>query len=621
MPGAPALPGARSERSTDMSHAERVKFGSNASGGNGGPGAKMATELDVSNAERMKFGSGPSSSNIGSRSATANEMSNAERVKFGSSGVAPMPGVQEATPDEMAAAARLKFGEHPQALPGAHDGDEIDSRAAEALKFGSIVPEAPYHEDEPESSDAFESSDPRSMRSSNGRSFGSLGMRSVRSSDDSENFSQNYLEEDEEDGAEIQNDDTDGSYEYDSRGQVPKYDEEYDDEGYEMATEPTGTDPYTSPYESEPEHQVSEDRDRKATEDGWRSLCILCTCLSCITVIGLSIGLGLRRSADGDSTEELDPVVIFKTRPPSESPTVAPTKPAEDFKWCYGLAESASLRDTRYASLWSVLTGSGISTEEEFSDDTSYQRKSLCWLAFGDKLQLDATDPFLEQRYAMGTIYYSFGEPESLLSQGWLSGKPECEWRPMVECDSRTDTIVSRMSLRDNILIGGLPKEVSVLKDVTHFDLSNNQLVRDVSATIGGWVHLTELRLDNNNFESFPSSLNDWTALKHLDISSNDIKGPISENLTLASQLVFLDFADNEITGTISRAFGTMSSLETFYMHTNFLDGPMPDAVCNLRSGSGVGGGKLSHLTADSNVKCNCCTECDGYDVDKIPWD
>merc|ERR1719491_875205 len=107
----------------------------------------------------------------------------------------------------------------------------------------------------------------------------------------------------------------------------------------------------------------------------------------------------------------------------------------------------------------SALVNFGVSTDAEFSAETSYQRKSLCWLAFGDRLRLSASDPFLEQRYALATIFFSFNEPTLLLDRGYLSGRSECEWQPVIECDTRTGTTVTRLDLSTNNLSGTLPKE------------------------------------------------------------------------------------------------------------------------------------------------------------------
>jgi len=332
----------------------------------------------------------------------------------------------------------------------------------------------------------------------------------------------------------------------------------------------------------------------------------------------LSVGLG---TAAGNQPEDMSPIVIEKTVPPSDSPTIAPTMPPKDFDWCFGINETIS-DDERYASIQSALISAGASTKDEFSNNTSYQRKSICWLTFGDRLQIDASDPFLEQRYALAAIYYGFNEPRNLESQGWLSGKPECDWEP-ITCDLRTDSTVSRLQLQGNKLVGTLPKEMSILKDIDYIDLSTNDLDGDVSEVMGGWSHLEELRLSSNRFDGIPSLLNDWKDLKHFDISDNGIEGHIPDSLALHSQLIYLDIASNDFIGTISSVFGNMTSLASLFMHGNLLNGTMPDAICDLRSG------ELDHLTVDcekfrEEVVCDmpsCCTQCEDYDNAGLQFD
>ena len=482
----------------------------------------------------------------------------------------------------------------------------MDTRAAESLKFGSVA----------------SSTAPGDERSE------SVARSNVRSSDTSQNYSQTYSEG--EEGVEMQDANGNESDEYDEYGERhKKYDEENGDE--ELEIQELGSDPYSGGHGA---YHVSHERDsglqdyavqqyneggRKTTDDGWRTLCILCSCLSCVALIAMSIGLG--KAATTDSAAPPAEEVVL-TNPPSASPTFSPTNPPEDFTWCYESDESMALENDRYALIRSVLVDSTISTDDDFSDDASYQRKSLCWLSFGDRLELDASDPFLEQRYALATIFYGLNEPNKMLSEGWLSGRPECEWKPLVECDDRTDTRVTRLDLHGNELFGALPKEMAVLKDVTYLDLSTNQLDGDVSLVIGDWTHLEELRLSSNIFGSIPSALNAWKALKYFDISSNEVQGPIPDSLSSSTELVYLDIAANDFSGTISSQFGNLTSLETFYTHSNSLEGTMPKAVCDLRSGA------LKQLSVDCKpptpeVECDltCCSVCNDYDVDRNPWD
>lgn len=352
----------------------------------------------------------------------------------------------------------------------------------------------------------------------------------------------------------------------------------------------------------------------EARDDGWRSLCLLSSCVSFIVILGLSIGLG--KSSRGRTSAVIPASFVMNGKPPSATPTNIPTNPPDVFTWCYESPELTALGEPSYARIRSALVSSGISTEDEFADDASYQRKALCWLAFGDRIELDASDPFLEQRYTLATIFYHYDEPNALFEDGWLSGKSECEWKPSVECDNRTETTVSKLQLSGNSFFQPLPKELMFLSDLTHLDLSVNQFDGDVSAVIGGWKHLQHLKLSSNKFTSLPSALLEWKGLVHFDISDNELAGLIPESLALSTQLTYLDLALNQLQGTIPDAFGNLTSLETLYLHGNELDGSVPESVCALRDG-----GVLTTLSVDCKlVESDCHTDCDNYDPDKDPF-
>ncbi len=353
---------------------------------------------------------------------------------------------------------------------------------------------------------------------------------------------------------------------------------------------------------------------REARDDGWRSLCFLFSCVSFVIIIGLSIGLG--KASRGKTSAVIPASVAIKAKPPSASPTNTPTTPPDEFAWCYESPELTALSEPSYARIRSALVSSGISTENDFADDVSYQRKALCWLAFGDRIELDASDPFLEQRYTLATIFYRFDEPNILIEDGWLSGKSECEWKPSVECDKRTETSVSKLQLSGNSFFQPLPKEASFLRDITHLDLSVNQFDEDVSAVIGNWSHLQHLKLSSNKFTTLPSALLNWKGLVHFDISDNELTGPIPERLASSTQLTYLDLALNQLQGTIPVKFGNLTSLETLYLHGNQLEGSVPESVCALRDG-----GVLTTLSVDCKlVKSDCHTDCDNYNPDKDPF-
>jgi hypothetical protein len=370
------------------------------------------------------------------------------------------------------------------------------------------------------------------------------------------------------------------------------------------------------------EDGIAVDRAAGKTENsGWRSLFMLCSCVSIAIIIGLGAALGSAKGKSSQSELTLPSPQEAVTKKPTDSPSVAPTTSPEDFTFCYEGDESLVLDDARYSSLRSELVSSGVSTGNDFATNMSYQRKSLCWLAYGDRLNVAVSDPFIEQRYILATIYYGLNEPQSLIEQGWLSGKSECQWMPLVECDARTLSTVTRLDLHGHDFVSPLPKEMNNLKEMTYLDLSMNALSEDIMNTVGTWVHLEKLILSSNMFTSIPTNLDSLPSLTYLDMSVNEMEGTIPESLASLSGLTFLDISTNEFSQTIPTFFGDFTSLESLYLHGNDLTGAMPSEICSLRDF------ELENLSVDCRppgpeVSCtpDCCTTCNFYDTDKNPF-
>jgi hypothetical protein len=591
------IPGATATNDADVSPAYTTKFGLKPTGDTDGKLSRSysATDADVSAAEKAKFGPMATASSrrdtgaelIGAKTETDLDVSNAARLKLSgtSSSNSSKPRVQEATNDaaarfkfSMTNAERLKFGE--DIGPGRLDeGDvEFDSEAMHREISGLSVND---------SSRSLNSTRTSWVSQRISRYPNSAARRSSRNSSEMS-----------------------GSDQVDHV--IPRDEETPIEASCRSLVEPNRASSDQRRAEKSSSYISKKESIRiKAREDGWRSLCFLSSCIFFVIVMGLAIGLGVaKRSGRSalilDATPNVNSVFI----PP---PTSTPTKAPEDFAWCYESSESVAMSKPPYAKMRSALVRSGISISDDFSNDTSYQRKGLCWLAFGDIKELDASDPFLEQRYTLAAIYYRFNEPSKLADDGWLSGNSECEWKPSVECDSRTETTVSRLQLSGISATGSLPKEISSLLDITHLDISINQFDGDISEVAEGWLHLKEVKLSSNRFTSIPSSILDWNDLNHFDISNNELMGTIPDSLTSSSQLIYLDLALNQFQGTVPTSFGNLVSLKTLYLHGNELQGSMPLSVCEHRTN-----GVLVTLSVDCTaVLCDCCTVCDDYNVGK----
>jgi hypothetical protein len=512
----------------------------------------------------------------GAYAAKSTDVSAAERLKFGTTTTTPTdvqpasrPGAYSATTEDVSAAERLKFGIVTSATvvgsaPGAYATSNEDTSAAERLKFGIAVP---VTNDAQVTVGGFDPNTSEYSNSSLTNDFWA-GSRQQTSQNENEVVEAEIVSE--------------HSSEDDDYSSGESYDEDIDSTRW---------------------------RARR-----WRNMFIVSSIVLVIIIVGLSVALA---SATKPPSQNTAPAIIDESgsqKQPTSFPSMSPSLRPVDISWCF--TDLEYLENYRYSSLRSALVMSGLSSDDEFSTNDSYQRKALCWLVFGDGLQLDKADPFLEQRYALATLFYSQNEPIKLRSSGWLSNKHECNWTPMVQCDIRTGSTVSKLNITNFNLEGKLPKELSSLQYATHLDASQNLLDGGIAEATSGWIDLQELRLANNRLEAVPQVLGAMTSMTHLDISGNSISGAIPEFLAFMNNLIHLDISSNSFNSTIPDYMGgNLPNLSSLYMHSNQLTGNMPQSICNLRQRS------LSHLSVDCGVgreiQCDvplCCTVCNGYD-------
>ena len=584
------VPGARQARSEDMSDAERLKYGYNNSvSGNSNAAAVAAASIPGAKQER------------------ADDMSPAERLKYGDHKYKSMhltPGAVVETEHDIDAAARLKFQDIAKTdsrrniTPGVVQGNNTNTSEAERLKFGLA------------------------------RQFLTEGGGNIDENNDSSDASY-----DEEEGSAVANADENAEFmehsavesNYSIVNPRKETNQRQDSATTTMYSKRLiDTLRRSTSFMSDNAHGDDSGHEKREIET-WKALFQICSCISFIIIIALAASLGVankKAAAAGLPAVAPSPPdnAIAVADTPTVSPRFDPTNVSEEYNICSETNEVALLNNPRYTSIRSELVLSGISTSQEFSDGSSYQRKALCWLTFGDRLSINSTDPFLNQRYALATVYFGMNEPQVLLDKGWLSGKSECQWKPMVSCDNRTDSTVTRLALYGNDLRGTFPKELNYLQDTTYLDVSLNRLQGSVFDAIGSWKKLISLRLSSNKFTDIPD-LSMFPVLKHFDIHDNKLEGPIPEVLATYSSLVYLDISTNAFGETIPTVLGELQSLEALYIHLNDVVGTMPEEICALRSD------KLTHLSVDClppgpEVECpnSCCTFCNYYDTGNNPF-
>jgi hypothetical protein len=110
------------------------------------------------------------------------------------------------------------------------------------------------------------------------------------------------------------------------------------------------------------------------------------------------------------------------------------------------------------------------------------------------------------------------------------------------------------MNFAQNGLKGSLSPAVRDLAKLTLFEFYDNRLSGDISAVLdGSLAQLTSLGLELNSYVtgSLPSSIDQLTNLRNLQINDNHITGSIPSSLGLLKNLALLNLEQNYLSGKV----------------------------------------------------------------------
>ncbi|VAH00206.1 unnamed protein product [Triticum turgidum subsp. durum] len=168
-------------------------------------------------------------------------------------------------------------------------------------------------------------------------------------------------------------------------------------------------------------------------------------------------------------------------------------------------------------------------------------------------------------------ILYKLSNLEELrLNSNYLSGEI-----PPEICSL---TNLYRLSLSFNQLSGPIPTQIEKLSNLGYLGMSGNRLSGSIPEELGACTKLQSLKINNNNFSgSLPDAIGKLASLQiMLDVSNNNLNGLLPQQLGKLEMLEFLNLSHNQFTGSIPSSFASMVSLSTLDVSYNDLEGPVP---------------------------------------------
>ncbi|XP_057987350.1 probable LRR receptor-like serine/threonine-protein kinase At3g47570 isoform X2 [Hevea brasiliensis] len=141
------------------------------------------------------------------------------------------------------------------------------------------------------------------------------------------------------------------------------------------------------------------------------------------------------------------------------------------------------------------------------------------------------------------------------------------------------------LRLENNKFTGSIPSSISNLSLLSSLNMGFNNFKGNIPARLGSCRNLIRLRLSHNSLSgSIPREVIGLKSLSILlDLSGNELTGPIPSEIGLLQNLAQLDLSDNRLSGMIPSTIGKCSNLEQLRLEGNSFDGDIPQVLFALQ--------------------------------------
>ncbi|XP_075490920.1 putative LRR receptor-like serine/threonine-protein kinase At1g74360 [Primulina tabacum] len=145
---------------------------------------------------------------------------------------------------------------------------------------------------------------------------------------------------------------------------------------------------------------------------------------------------------------------------------------------------------------------------------------------------------------------------------------------------------IQELYLGNNNFSREIPETLLDLRSLTFLDLSRNNFGGDIQTIFGRFTQVKFLLLHKNSYTGgiYTSGVLGLSNLSRLDLSYNNLSGPLPVEISQMAGLKFLILSYNQFTGSIPSEFGNLSGLQALDLSFNMLQGWIPPSLGNLTS-------------------------------------
>nr|GMD87348.1 probable LRR receptor-like serine/threonine-protein kinase At1g56140 [Ipomoea batatas] len=158
------------------------------------------------------------------------------------------------------------------------------------------------------------------------------------------------------------------------------------------------------------------------------------------------------------------------------------------------------------------------------------------------------------------------------------------------------------LNLGQNVLNGSIPAEIGQLSKMKWLSLGINNFTGPVPPELGNLSSLLSLSFGSNNMNGpLPPELGNLTTLEELYIDSSGVSGPIPQELSKLKSLSVLWASANGFTGKLPEFIGSLTDLTVLRLEGTLLEGPIPNSYGALTKLDDLRIGDLSNGDSSLN--------------------